>query len=162
MHRTIEIDDVDKPVVPVGYELRQLHTNELGERVRAFGAAFPDDELSIDAYEALRQCDAYRPELDVVIAAPDSTIAAFATLWIDRSNAVVQVEPAGCHPDHRRLGLTRAAILHALAAAGHLGAREALVRPSSENFGAQRLYESCGFRVASDHFGFAKAIDLTG
>lgn len=162
MHRLIDIDDVAQPVVPKGYEVRQLRPNELDERVRAFGAAFPDDALSIGAYQALRQCSPYRPGLDVVIAAPDSTIAAFATLWIDTSNAVVQVEPAGCHPDHRRLGLTRAAILHALAAAAHMGAREALVRSSSENFGARRLYESCGFRVASDRFGFAKTIDLTG
>lgn len=162
MHRMIDIDDAAQLVVPEGYELRQLRVDELDERVRTFRAAFPDDALSTDAYQALREQSAYQGALDVVVAAPDSTIAAFATLWIDRSNAVVQVEPAGCHPDHRRLGLTRAAILHALAAAARLGAREALVRPSSENFGAQQLYESCGFRVASDHFGFAKTIDLTG
>lgn len=162
MHRMIDIDDAAQLVVPEGYELRQLRIDELDERVRTFRAAFPDDALSTDAYQALREQSAYQGALDIVVAAPDSTIAAFATLWIDRSNAVVQVEPAGCHPDHRRLGLTRAAILHALAAAARLGAREALVRASSENFGAQQLYESCGFRVASDHFGFAKTIDLAG
>jgi ribosomal protein S18 acetylase RimI-like enzyme len=161
MHRTIGVDEIGDPVVPAGYHLRQLQDDELDERVRAFVAAFPDDELSNEAYRRLRHCAAYRPSLDVVVGAPDGTVAAFATLWFDSSNSVVQIEPAGCHPEHRRLGLTRAAILHALAAAARLGASDALVRPRSENGAAQKLYGSCGFQVASEHFGFVKSIDLT-
>lgn len=159
MSRSIIADTAASPSVPPGYEVRPLGDDELAPRVAAFRAAFADDELSVEAYRALRGCSPYRPQLDIVVVAADGTIAAFATFWLDPENGVVQVEPAGCHPEHRRRGLTRAAILHGLVIASQLGATEALVRASSENPAARALYESCGFRIASARFGFAK--DLT-
>lgn len=158
MHRSIGTDDRRDLVVPSGYELRSLGKDEIEQRVRAFDVAFAGDEITAEAYRRLQGCDAYIPALDVVAIAPDTSIAAFATLWLDRRNSVVQIEPAGCQPDHRRLGLTQAVILHGLAAAARLGATGAIVRPSSENPAARSLYDSCGFRVVSDGFGFVKTI----
>lgn len=162
MHRPVGNGDLPSPVVASGYEVRSLGSDQIEQRVGAFSAAFPSDELTTDAYRALQACDAYEPTLDVVAVAPDGSIAAFATLWLDRENRIAQIEPAGCHPDHRRLGLTKAVILHGLAAAARLGATGAIVRPSSENPAARALYESCGFRVVSDGFGFVKTTTRTG
>ena len=114
------------------------------------------EALVVDAYRALRACRPYTARLDVVATSPSSAVAAFATLWLDPRNGVVQLEPAGCHPDHRRLGLTRAVILHALRWSAELGATGALVRHISTNTAARALYESCGFTTTSEDTGFIK------
>jgi ribosomal protein S18 acetylase RimI-like enzyme len=158
MSRTIATADVDQGSIPSGYAIRELHTDDFASRVVAFNAAFKGEELCVDAYQALRDCSPYVPRLDVVATSSSSSVAAFATLWLDPRNAVVQIEPAGCHPDHRRLGLTRAVILQALRWSVELGATEALVRHVSTNVAAQSLYESCGFTTVCEQTGFAKTI----
>ena len=124
MSRTIATADVDQGSIPSGYAIRELHTDDLASRVVAFNAAFKGEELCVDAYQALRDCSPYVPRLDVVATSSSSSVAAFATLWLDPRNAVVQIEPAGCHPDHRRLGLTRAVILQAWRYRGARSARQ--------------------------------------
>jgi ribosomal protein S18 acetylase RimI-like enzyme len=158
MSRTISGADVAPPSIPNGYAIRELHSDDLASRVLAFNAAFPGEELCVDAYRALRACPPYTPRLDVVANSPSSEVAAFATLWLDSGNGVVQIEPAGCHPDHRRLGLTRAVILQALRWSVELGVAGALVRHVSTNTAARALYESCGFTTICEDTGFIKTI----
>lgn len=162
MSRTIAADDVDRPSIPVGYEVREIRSENIASRVHAFDAAFPGEAMSVDAYRALRGCSAYVASLDIVAMSTANSVAAFATLWLDAENSVVQIEPAGCQPDHRRLGLTRAVILHALSRSVELGAVEALVRHVSTNDAARALYEACGFLTASDQTGFVKTLDPSG
>ncbi len=158
MSRPLAGDDVAPATVPRGYEVRELRTDDLASRVLAFNAAFPGEELLVDAYQALRACPPYTPRLDVIAASPASEVAAFATLWLDADNGVVQIEPTGCHPDHRRRGLTRAVILQALQWSVELGATSALVRHVSTNAAAHALYESCGFTTACEDTGFIKTL----
>ncbi|MGI9641670.1 MAG: GNAT family N-acetyltransferase, partial [Acidimicrobiia bacterium] len=158
MTRTLSATDVDRPTIPADYEIRELHTEDLASRARAFNAAFPGETLSVEAYQELRDCAAYISSLDIIATSSSAEVAAFATLWLDRQNAVVQIEPAGCHPDHRRLGLTRAVILRALGRSVELGATEALVRHVSTNTAARSLYESCGFITVSEQTGFVKTL----
>ncbi|MGA9278294.1 GNAT family N-acetyltransferase [Ilumatobacter sp.] len=158
MSRTIADADVASPTIPRGYAIRELLPDDLASRVQCFEAAFPGRELCVDAYRALRACPTYVPRLDVVATSPSSEVAAFATMWLDPYNGVVQIEPAGCHPDHRRLGLTRAVILEALRESVELGASGALVRHVSTNTAAHALYASCGFTTSCEHNGFVKTI----
>ena len=158
MSRTIATAEVDPPAIPRGYAIRELHTDDLASRVVAFNAAFPGEGLCVDAYQAIRDCSLYVPRLDLVATSSSSSVAAFATLWLDPHNAVVQIEPAGCHPDHRRLGLARAVILQALSWSVELGATDALVRHVSTNTAAQALYESCGFTTVCEQTGFARTL----
>jgi ribosomal protein S18 acetylase RimI-like enzyme len=159
MSRTITATDVDRPSIPDGYEIREIRTEDLASRVHAFDAAFPGEALSVDAYRALRGCSAYVPSLDIVAMSSANSVAAFATLWLDAHNSVVQIEPAGCQPDHRRRGLTRAVILHALSRSVELGAAGALVRHVSTNEAARALYQACGFLTVSEQTGFVKTLD---
>ncbi len=161
MSRTITTNSIASPSAPAGYEIRELRPDELASRVQAFNAAFPQDNLTVDGYQALQGCSLYNARLDVV-AATSSGIAAFATLWLDQRNGVVQIEPTGCQPDHRRLGLTRAVILQALQWSAELGATEALVRHVDTNLAARSLYEACGFTTACELTGFEKTILSTG
>jgi len=158
MSRTITAADVERPSIHAEYEIREIRTEDLPARVHAFEAAFSGEPLSVDAYAGLRGCSTYVPSLDIVAVSSANSVAAFATLWLDEHNTVVQIEPAGCHPDHRRRGLTRAVILHALSRSVDLGADEALVRHASTNEAAQALYRSCGFVTVSDQTGFVKTL----
>ena len=158
MSRTIAVTDVAALATPGDYTIRELRFDDLGSRVLAFNAAFPGEELRVDAYRALRACSLYKPRLDVVAISPSSEVAAFATLWLDTHNGVVQIEPAGCHPDHRRLGLARSVIQQGLRWSVELGATAALVRHISSNTAAKALYESCGFLTACEDTGFVKTI----
>jgi GNAT superfamily N-acetyltransferase len=158
MSRTIATADVAPTSIPSGYAIRELHTADLASRVMAFNAAFPGEAHCVDAYRTMRVCSPYIARLDVVAISSSGSVAAFATLWLDPDNAVVQIEPAGCHPDHRRLGLTRAVILQALRWSVELGATGALVRHVSTNVAARALYESCGFTTICEQTGFVKTI----
>lgn len=158
MSRTVGAADVDGPSIPAGYEIREVRTEDIESRVDAFNAAFPGETLSVDAYRSLRGCSAYVPSLDIVAMSSANSVAAFATLWLDRHNSVVQIEPAGCQPDHRRRGLTQAVILHALRRSVELGATDALVRHVSTNEAARALYQACGFLTVSDQTGFVKTL----
>lgn len=141
---------------PTGYEIRALRADDIASRTDTFAAAFPGSFQRVEAYRALRSCPLYVPDLDVVAVTSSNDVVAFATLWLDRPNRVVQIEPTGCHPDHRRLGLTRAVILRALDRSLELGATDALVRHVSTNTAARALYESCGFSTASERTGFVR------
>ena len=158
MSRSISSANLAPASIAPGYVVRELTDDDLSSRVLAFNAAFPGDELCIEAYQRLRGCSLYDQRLDIVAFSQKSTVASFATLWLDKANGVVQIEPAGCHPDHRRRGLTRAVILRALHSAVSLGATAALVRHVNTNTAAKALYESCGFSTACTDTGFAKTL----
>jgi len=158
MSRSLRATGHDQPPPPAGYEIRAVRTEDLASRVSAFDAAFPGESLHIDAYRALRKCAPYVPALDIVAISPTGVVAAFATLWLDTHNAVVQIEPTGCRPEYRRQGLTRALLLHALAKAAELGATQALVRHVGTNDAAKSLYLACGFATVSERTGFAKTL----
>lgn len=158
MSRALSADDRAPPIAPAGYEIREMHEEDLVSRVAVFNAAFPGDGLRTEAYRALQSCSLYRPRLDIVATSLSGDVAAFATLWLDTHNGVVQIEPTGCHPDHRRRGLSRSVIGEALRRSAELGATEALVRHVSGNTAAQALYESCGFTTVCTDTGFTKTL----
>lgn len=158
MSRTITAGDFASTPNPSGSAIRELRADDIAARAEAFNAAFPGEVLEPEAYRALRRCSVYDPRLDVVATVAGSGIVAFVTLWLDPRTSVVQIEPAGCHPDHRRRGLTRAVIAHALRRAVGLGATEAVVRHVSSNVAARALYQCCGFATVSELTGFAKTL----
>ena len=64
----------------------------------------------------------YRPDLDLVVEAPDGSYAAFALAWYDPENRVGELEPVGTDPRFRRRGLGRAVNLFGLERLREVGA----------------------------------------
>jgi GNAT superfamily N-acetyltransferase len=137
------------PALPEGYRMMQCGDGDVATRAAAHRAAWSywKSAYSERQHTALRALWPYKSEFDLMAIAPDGTPAAYHQGWYDESSRVGLFEPVGTHPEHRRLGLSRAlgtAVMHAFAAAG---ARMAVVNPrGDEAYTVARLtYEALGF-----------------
>ncbi|MDL2224583.1 GNAT family N-acetyltransferase [Eubacteriales bacterium OttesenSCG-928-M02] len=80
-----------------------------------------------------------KPEIVLCVVAPDGTYASHCGMWYKEGDAYALVEPVATHPDYRRMGLGRAAVLEAAKRCGQMGAQRALVGSG------QQFYYSIGF-----------------
>lgn len=91
----------------------------------------------------LRQCSLYRPELDLMVAAPDGQVAGYGLFWADPVTDVGLVEPMRTEQAHQRRGIAA----HILAAGlDRLAARGCRRLKVSNDIG---LYLRAGFRPVS-------------
>ena len=150
---------VEIPCLPAGY--RRGHArwpDGVADRVEAHRAAFAPSRMTVAKYSLLAERPHYAPERDRVILAPDGSIAAFANAWWDPDGEVGELEPVGTRPEHRRLGLARAACLDAIAALAELGAREVLIFSDPSSAAAAALYASLGARPLTTSRRYARKV----
>ena len=156
-HMTRSLADLPEPRVHDGYVLRTVRGEEdLQARTESHRAAWEPSRVVPESYLQVMRAWPYRPELDWVAVAADGTFAANCLCWLDEGSRIVELEPVGTHPDHRRRGLAAAVCLAALQAAREAGADTGLVYPVN-GLPAATLYESIGFRAISRHLTFRKA-----
>ena len=142
---------LDEPIpelsLPAGYSIRHVRGEEdLHQRVTVHRDAFaPYTNVTPDKYRAIMNAPTYRSELDLVVEAPDGSFASFCIVWYDERNIFGVFEPVGCHPQHRRRGLTRALMAEELRRLKRLGATFASVGSEDDNAASNSLYESLGF-----------------
>jgi len=148
-YRHLEGDEpLPLPSLPPGYRIRHVRwPDDLAARVEVHRAAFAPSRLTQEKYARVRQQAPYAAERDIVVEAPDGTLAAFALGWYDADGRIGLLEPVGTHPDHRRLGLGRAACLAAVAAVRDAGAVDVLVLSHTDNAASEALYASIGQRA---------------
>ena len=133
-------------VLPAGYRLRHLEgPDEIPVRAAIHRAAFPSSTVTAEQYARLTTLPTYRFEDDLVVEAPDRSLAAFAMAWWDPVARVGEFEPVGTHPDHQRLGLARTLLGHGLRRYRERGARLVQVYALSDNSPAEALYPAAGF-----------------
>ena len=86
-------------------------------------SAFPRQGAGYTAevHRNLQAAPTYRPELDLVVIAPDGRFVAFCLAWLDKVNHSANLEPLGTHPDFRRRGLARALLGEAMRRVRDLG-----------------------------------------
>ena len=156
---------VELPAIslPAGLSLRPLASRD--DYVRRDGIqalAFGRDDRYPEAWVGLERDALYRMDNDLVVEGDDEFLA-FATVWPDERNGVGLFEPVGCHPDHRRQGLSTAVMiggLRALERAGmsRAGMSRAVVYPDSDNAAAVALYQSCGFTLAATDWDYRRVL----
>lgn len=138
--------------LPHGYRIRGLRgPEEFPARVALHRAAFPASRLTVEKYERLLTVPHYRVDDDLVVEAPDGSLAAFALGWLDRVGRVAEFEPVGTHPDHQRRGLSRAVLTSGLQRFFDAGARIVQVYSDASEAPAEALYEAIGFRRRAFH-----------
>jgi ribosomal protein S18 acetylase RimI-like enzyme len=142
-----KLDDIDLPTLPEGYRLRTAAEVGHDAAAQAHVQAWWPSSTTVEMYQGLKGTATYRPDLHVVVEAPDGTMAASAIGWFDEVNRAVEFEPVGTHPEHRRLGLARAVMLRGMLLAKQAGAVDAtVVCDGTPGNGVLRMYESVGFR----------------
>lgn len=139
-------------VLPDGYRIRSLRgPEEFDPRVALHRAAFPASRLNVAKYERLLTVPHYRLEADLVVEAPDRSLAAFALSWYDPDGRVGELEPVGTHPDHQRRGLSRAVVTEAVRRLFERGARLVQVYSDQAEEAPEALYGSVGFERRATH-----------
>ena len=83
----------------------------------------------------------YQPDLDLVAAAPDGTLAGFCVGWHEPSRGVAQLEPVGVHPRYQRRGLSRALLTEMLR-----GVSVAIAETELDQTAARAAYDAVGFK----------------
>ena len=139
-------DALPTPELPDGFRARPLHGgSEVEAYVAAHRTAFGSVRMTSAWRHRVLTMPEYRPDLDLVVEAPDGRIAAFTILWLASypgGRIEAQYEPVGTHPDFQRRGLARALLLHAMQRAAEAGATHAVVEADGMRTPARTLYES--------------------
>ena len=144
-----DLTDLEQPVLPSGFRFRTADEARSEAAVQAHVDAWAPSTFTAESYEGVRQTEAYRGDLHVLVEAPDGTMAASTIMWLDEANETAEFEPVGTHPDYRRLGLGRAMLLHGMHLARVAGATHMTVAclgaPGHPK--ARGLYSSVGFQM---------------
>lgn len=155
----------ERPAVPEGFAIRPLAGQaEVPAYVELHRAAFDTKNMTEPWRARTLQHPLYQPDLDLVVTspfgrAPDGRLAAFCIGWLDPDSAskpIGRIEPLGVHPDFRKLGLGRAALLEAMRRLRARGAESIWVETDKGSGTAFSFYQSLGFEVAEEVEVFGK------
>lgn len=140
----------DLPPTPIlldGFLLRPLMgEQEVAAYAELHRAAFESTAMTPEWRARTLRMLPYRPDLDLVISAPDGSLAGFCVGWFDPSRKIAQIEPVGVHPRFHRLGLGRILLLEMLRRFKEHGAMSTIVETDGDRTSARSAYESVGFR----------------
>jgi len=131
------------PVLPDGFRL--LDRTQTASRPHHMTNTRDGDEVG----QRLAQCSLYRPDLDLMVEAPNGEVAAYGLFWFDPVTAVGLVEPMATAEKYRRLGLARFVLASGLERLDLLGSRRLKVNYAADNVASPNLYLGAGFRPAS-------------
>lgn len=130
---------------PEGYVIRPVEEGEEERRLLTHRRAWkpvdlpftdgsfegidPDAESRLDAakFAAMQSSWLYQRELDLVVEAPDGSLAGSCTVWLDPSSGWAELEPLGIVPEHRHRGLAQALALDVCRRVGQHGGREVFI-----------------------------------
>jgi ribosomal protein S18 acetylase RimI-like enzyme len=148
------ITPIPIPQVPDGYTLRPLADEPEITAVTALHQEVFGTSAGVGAERlAMMHDPEYLPELDLVVGAPDGTLAAFGLGAISyeedwcRGGRAGWIELIGTRAAYRRCGLGRALLLTLLQRLKGYGMDAALLGTGSWNTAAQRLFATLGFHI---------------
>jgi ribosomal protein S18 acetylase RimI-like enzyme len=155
------------PRLPPGYQVRSVRDGEDEARVEAHCRAWRPIEMpwpgelpayatpeatssfTMAHYEQCRRTWLYDQSRDLVIEAPDGSLAACCILWWDPATGTGEIEPLGVVPAHRRRGLATALCAVAGSLVAGLGGAETHINtaPSPAYPAPAQTYLSAGFEL---------------
>jgi GNAT superfamily N-acetyltransferase len=161
-HLRIGRQPLAQPVVPAGYTLRTTQPDDPADCQRIadlLNAAFGRDFHNAAEYRNFTlYAPCFRPDLDLVVVAPDGVFAAYVGVPYDEANRYGIFEPVCTHPAHLRRGLAQALMREGLLRLRALGAVEASVDTGNRE-AANRFYDSMGFTEAYRGYAWRKRFE---
>ena len=143
-----------------GFIVRSLAgEKEVQNYVELHQSVFESKNMTTDWRTRTLHHPDYKPDLDIVVEAPDKRLVAFCICWFDEKSRTGQVEPLGSHKDFRQYGLGRVALSEGLRRLQSLGAQNIFVETDNYRNTAFRLYQSFDFEVVQDVLVYRKDYD---
>jgi len=143
--RKLGIPNPDFPV-PDGYYIRSVDPEkDFDELASAIRIVFGHGEwFTRDILVRLSKASFYRRDLDLLALDHSDQIVSFCTFRYDPPSGVVELEPMGTLPEHRRRGLGKALICEGLRRLEKYNPA-LLFLEAANNLAAKRLYSITGF-----------------
>lgn len=136
------------PTLPDSFVLRTLAgEQETAAYSELHRAAFESTSMTPEWRARTLRMPQYRSDLDLVITAPDGSLAAFCVGWFEPVHKFAQIEPIGVHPHFQRRGLGRVLLLEMLHRFRAYGVASAFIEPSIDNAAIHRVCEIVGFKL---------------
>ncbi len=144
-------------VLPKGFKIRSFKSKEeMPAFIELHQAANKSETMSAQERETWQNHPDYDVELDLVVEAPDGSLAAYCFTQIEDSTGFT--DPIATHPKYQRMGLARALINKAFQLLKERGIKTAALTTSSENQVALQVYKSLGFEITWSKAWFAKPL----
>lgn len=129
---------------------------EVENYVKLHQSVFESKNMTVDWRRRTLQHPDYKPDLDIVVEAPDGRLVAFCICWFNENSLTGHVEPLGSHKDFRQYALGRVALSEGLRRLQSLGAQNIFVETDNYRNTAFRLYESFDFQTIQDVLVYRK------
>jgi len=130
---------------------------DAADRVLVQRAAFARSSFTLERWHSMKRSPVGGLAVETLVRTPAGAPAAAATGWFAGVGRCGLLEPVGTHPDHRRQGYGRDAVLGAYAALADRGASAVAVVAQSTNEAAVALYRSAGFDVIGENRDWVRA-----
>lgn len=161
--------DLKQPIpevdLPAGFVIRSVKGEEEASALAELHrSAFGSDYMTTGNRLAMMRVPEYDPSLDLVVVAPDGSLAAYCMCSISEEEnqttgqRIGQTDPVATHPRYQKLGLARSLLLTGLHLLKERGMEFAALGTSSENIAMQKTAESVGFYVTLRKIWFEKEI----
>lgn len=145
VYNRMPLENLPKPVQTTGYHIRPVKGVEEAARVAEVHNASFGSNWTSEEYLRMMESPGYCHELEFIAESDTGAFAGFTLTWHDSINKSGLLEPVGVHRDHRRKGLGKALVLHAIHHMKESGLEYAIVMNEMANKAALNLYRSCGF-----------------
>jgi len=144
--------------LPRGFQIRSVKGVEEAEAIAStHRAAFGTDYMTTENRLVIMNTSEYDPSLDLVVVAPDGTIAAYCTCSAEQSGQGY-TDPVATHPNYQRMGLAKALLIQGMKMLKQRGMKSAHLGTSGDNIAMQKTAESVGFFLEHRVIWFEKEV----
>jgi GNAT superfamily N-acetyltransferase len=151
---------IPEPELPQGFIIRPIKGMEEAEAVAStHRAAFGTDYMTAENRLTIMNTSEYDPSLDLLVIAPDGTVAAYCTCSVNEKGKTGMTDPVATHPNYQHMGLARALLLTGTRLLKERGMMSARLGTSGDNMAMQKTAESVGFKVEYTTIWFSKEIN---
>jgi GNAT superfamily N-acetyltransferase len=151
---------IPDPELPPGFVIRPIAGTQEAEAVAAMHrAALGTEYMTTENRLVLMSTSGYDPSLDLVVVAPDGSIAANCICSVNLQDKIGFTDPISTHPQFQRMGLARALLLTGLRLLQERGMSYARLGTGGNNIRMQKAAESAGFTVESRTIWFSKEVN---
>jgi mycothiol synthase len=152
-------------ILPTGFTIRALAgDHEVADLVALHQAAFQTRYLTLEDRHAMMHAPGYELNRDLVVIAPNGSLAAYCTCWVcseeneGKDERVGYTDPIATHPDVQRHGIARALLIASCQELADHGVDWACLSTSSRNSAMLRLAETVGFSIERTTLFFVKTL----